>query len=133
MKAWLQGIPTTPLRIVASVTVFVVTAFVVDVRLAIGHDLPSNYEWFFGMILGVMGVDTAHYLAKRKTEWSPSQDMIDMTTRKDLDPGKVSVTEEHEITRIGSPLRNPDVRGPIEDYAKRQRGRVTDPSDEAWD
>jgi hypothetical protein len=97
MKAWLQGLPTTPFRIVASVSVFVLTSVVVCARLASGYDLGDNYQWFFAMILGVMGVDTAHYFAKRKTEWQPSTEMVDMTTRKQMDPEKITFTEEHAV------------------------------------
>lgn len=94
LKGWLQGLPTTPLRIAASVFVFVATSMVVLQRLAVGAALPENYEWYFGLILGVMGADTAHYFAKRKTEWKPSTDMVDMTTTKPLDAEKVAITEE---------------------------------------
>lgn len=102
-KERLQGLPTTPLRVLASVCVFVLTSLVVIGRIAFGFNLPDNAEWFFAMILGVMGVDTAHYFAKRRTEWRPSPEMVDMTTHKDLDPEKVALTDEYPVP--GPPKR----------------------------
>jgi hypothetical protein len=140
MKRWLQGLPTTPLRVVASVFVFVLTSLAVVSRLIRGQALPDNYEWFFAMILGVMGVDTVHFYTKRKTEWRPSTDMVDMTTRRELDPEKVAVTQEHEMPVRRRPLhwskqppageeRDDFDSELVEAYAERQQASISNPGE----
>jgi hypothetical protein len=139
VKRWLQGLPTTPLRVVASVFVFVLTSLAVVGRLVFGRDLPDNYEWFFGMILGVMGADTVHFYTKRKTEWRPSTDMVDMTTRRELDPEKVAVTQEHAIPERPRPLHwsKQPASGEefesgdavVEAYAERQQAAIHRPGE----
>jgi hypothetical protein len=66
MNAWLAGLPTTNLRILASIALLVATGVVTMVRWT---DPPSGWLVMLGVALGL---DVTQFHLKRKTTFPPA-------------------------------------------------------------
>lgn len=89
-----KGFPTTDAKGAAFVVTFTTAAFAGIAMMVAGRNFPDGTEFLFAFILGGGGIQVWQYIGKRKTEWQPSQPVVDATTTKPVDPTPPKVHPE---------------------------------------
>lgn len=73
LKGWLSDFPTANGRVVATIVIMLATAAVVIVRLVLGAPFPSGYDTWLWVLVAMAGVDSAHVVGKRLSDFRYKQ------------------------------------------------------------
>lgn len=80
MIDFLAQLPTTNLRLAATVLLIVLTGLTVIVTRFLDHAWTAPAEAWLGFLLLLAGVDTTHFFLKRKTTWQPNGQKTEETS-----------------------------------------------------